>query len=428
MRRPDADRIVQAVARTGSLRQAAVALHVPYSTLHGWIQATPGLEEKITEARRGAQAPRPSRSQGEQPRVDVRPAQGKASFTTAPAPKLGDLDTLMRERGLDPADWEITNATLNEWDAPVSGGGTQKMRQLKVNLRRKIALQLLSPGRSIPALSRAKAKRDARKPKLIVVEGDHQVPYHDPKLHRASIEFLGLVKPDGHVFLGDTLDFPTISRHPDHPAAMATPQECVDQGTRLLRDKREATPDDCWAVKIRGNHDDRLAQEQLNRAERTHGLAPGAWDEEEQVDAFSLRRLLHLDRLGVRYGIDPRGWQHDEVVLVPGPEGLVVRHGLVTGANTAGRTLRKLGRSVIVGHDHSKETAWWLDPSVDSLRQAVVAGTMSRNDEVFPHFTVKPDWHQGFVTATIWPDGRFIIEHAHYFAGALYWRSERIAA
>lgn len=429
MRRPDPQRIVETVARTGSIRKAAPALGVPRSTLQDWITDM-SLEEKIQEARARHRAGRPTAApaaKGESPRTTVRADKGEATFVTKPSPQLGDMDALMRERGLDPSEWEVVTATLNEWDGPIAGGGVQTMRQLKVNLRHRVSLEILSPARDIAPLKRAAAKRNDRKPSLIVVEGDHQVPYHDPKLHAASLSFLAAQDPDGHVFLGDTLDLPTISRHPDHPAAVATPQECLDQGTLLLREKREAAPR-AWAKKLEGNHDARLATEQLTRAERTYGLRPGAWGDEEQVDAFSLRRLLHLDRLEIEHVTDIRGWQHGEVVLVPGPEGLVVRHGFVTGANTAGRTMRKLGRSAIVGHDHGKEHHWWLDPSAESLRQAMVAGTMSRNDEVFPHFTVKPDWHQGFVTATIWPGGRFVLEHAYYFDGALYWRDQRIAA
>jgi hypothetical protein len=122
---------------------------------------------------------------------------------------------------------------------------------------------------------------------------------------------------------------------------------------------------------------------------------------------------------------DPRGWEHGEIELVPGGNGLVVRHGFVTGANTAAKTLAKLGRSIIVGHAHGREHHWRLVYPKKRVQQGVVAGTMSRNDATFPHFAINPNWHQGFVTVERWPDGTFVIEHAVYQNNALYWRDRR---
>jgi hypothetical protein len=143
----------------------------------------------------------------------------------------------------------------------------------------------------------------------------------------------------------------------------------------------------------------------------------------EDVPALRLRRLLQLDALGVVLVEDPRGWQHGEVELVPGLGGLVVRHGWITGHNTAERSMKRRGRSLIVGHDHKRDHSYWLDPSAELEREAAVLGTMSRaRDEVFPHFAVCDEWTQGFATLTVWPDGSFAIEHARYRNGRLYWR------
>lgn len=337
---------------------------------------------------------------------------------------LPDGEALARSRGFDLDEWEIVGARVNEWEGPIKGGGIRTFHQLRVQLRKKISLTMLSPAVHVPAVlpNRPRTPRQTGGPQIIVIEGDHQAPYEEPALHEASLRFLQDVQPDGHVFLGDTLDFATISRHKDNPVHNATPMESIQQGYNILRAKREAAPN-AWAVKLPGNHDWRLASEQLLRAERTYGIRP-ADDGTPQEDAFSINRLLHLEALGIKYVEDKRGWEHGEFEITPE---LVVRHGWLTGHNTGGRTLEKLGRTVIVGHTHGKEHVFKLqygsgDPK---LIQAVVAGTMSRLD--FP-YAVKPNWHQGYVVATVWPDGKHYIDHAIWDDGALYWRGDRWSA
>ena len=159
-----------------------------------------------------------------------------------------------------------------------------------------------------------------------------------------------------------------------------------DAGIRVVFDRRGYRPSlslDGFEAKLLKPQN---IVEMLHAGSRDIGFAGADW----------------VAELGVELVEDLRGWQHAEVELVPGRGGLVVRHGFVTGHNTAGRTLAKLGRSVIVGHDHSKASAYKLDYPERLLLQAHVAGTMSLCDETWPHFAVEPDWHQGLVTATIW--------------------------
>lgn len=422
--KPEPANLRAAYAQAGSVRGAAALLGIPESTLRGHMRRDP-------ELRLAAQ---PAQAAEREPAGTTLHADGSVTVVSRASENLGDVSDLLLDAGLDPADWVVLTATISRWEALAHGGGEDgeprvvTLRQRKVTFRRKADLALLSPAVHAPKVKRGKLPRKpSDRSELIVVEGDHQAPYHDPDLHAASVAALRDMRPVAHVFLGDTIDLPTVSRHADHPAAMATPQECVQAGYEILRDKAEAAPN-ARRVKLKGNHDWRIESEVLSRAERLYGLSP-ADDGTEQEHIFSVRRLLHLDALGVELVEHRLGWQHAEVELVPGPEGLVVRHGFATGHNTAGRTLAKLGRSVIVGHDHTKATAYRLDPVMYGqhrpLRVAAVAGTMSLVGGAFPHFTVNPDWHPGFVTVERWPDGRFVVEHAVWQAGSLFWRDKR---
>lgn len=395
-----------------SRREVAEALGVPESSLRYHLN--------------GRQRASGAAAEPEQVTVDVK--GDEATVTGPEGTTPNQVLELIRENGLDPDDWVIVGTRLNKWDGPVKGGGKQALRQVRVDLKRKIAVQLVSPASHYPEVLRpapALARARVNEPDLIVVEGDHQVPYHDPRLHVASLGFLADVRPTEGVINGDLTDFPTISKYADHPAAMAAVQESIQTSVEVLRDKVEASPATRWQ-KLKGNHDWRVEGELLLRAERLHGVAPATLPgEDEQIPALSLIRLLRLRELGIELVEHQKGWEHGEIELVPGPAGLVVRHGFYTGKGVAARSLDRLGRSVIVNHNHTKEHIFRLDNGLNVLRQAVVGGTMSRNDAVFPHFAVEPDWHQGFVVVARWRDGRFQVEHAVYHDGTLTWRDKR---
>src|SRR5262249_6869317 len=145
-------------------------------------------------------------------------------------------------------------------------------------------------------------------PKLAVIESDHHVPYHNAALDAAATKMVADLQPSYWGSLGDTGDYPTISRHADHPSQMAAVQECVDGTYALLRRRREA----CLSMTmqmLKGNHDWRLESELLLRAERMYGIRPAGDD----TPALSLRRLLHLDALGVELVEHPLGWEHAEL-------------------------------------------------------------------------------------------------------------------
>lgn len=347
-----------------------------------------------------------------------------ATLVTKPLRKAATVDSIIREWGLDPAEWLVADVRPNQWEALGPGGEILTLRQLKFSLRRIVSLEILSPATHVPDLVRPKKVRvSVKEPDVIVVEGDHQIPYADPELDACVNQLVTVLQPQEHVFLGDTLDYPTISRFPDHPAAMATPQECVNEGYAMLRRRADAAPN-AVRKKLEGNHDARPAKELLSRAERLYGLAPAG----EVEPALSHRRLLHLDRLGVELVTDIRGWEHAIVELVPGRDGLEVRHGFVTGQNTAKKTLAKVGRSFICGHVHESETQLKLDYPEKVLRWAHINGSMCRNDGVFPHFQVHPEWNQGCTVVSRWRDGKFNIERATFDDGALYWRGQRYTA
>jgi hypothetical protein len=352
---------------------------------------------------------------------------GLSATATLPAgADLSDIPALLRARGLEPDDWVVERVTVNEWEALAYGGGpggearTVTLHQLKVNLLSKRVVVTAATEvrqRPVPEL----VDRDPAEPRLVVVCGDDQAPYQDERLHEVLCRWLEEVRPDAGVFTGDTMDFPTISRHQDRVNWAASAQECVDTGYRLLAERVDASPGTRW-VKLRGNHDWRLESELMGRAERMAFLSPALRPgEEREPHLYSVRRLLHLDELNVELaGVEGEDWRFGEVTLA---SGLVVRHE----PPNIGKSLR-LNRTVVAGHTHRQSLRSWTtyDDQGDQLVRSVVeAGCMCRTDPAGLGYAVDPDWQGGWATVTIWPDGTHLAELAEWRRGNLIWRGER---
>lgn len=344
-----------------------------------------------------------------------------ATVVTDKDAEMADVFALMERRGLDPDEWIVDRATVNEWEAQGPEGTTVPLHQLKVSLVKRASVLLVVPATHVPKLVKPKPrKRSASRPEVVVVEADHHAPYHDEDLDAAMTALVAELQPDQHIFAGDLGDYPTISKHVDHPAAMASPQECVEASYHILRRRREAAPN-ARARMLLGNHDWRPRAEMLARAERLDNLRPAT----EDIPLMDLRRALQLPALDVELVEDPRGWEHADIELVPGRDGLIVRHGFITGENTAKKTLDKAGRTVLYAHKHERAMYCRLDYPERVQRQAVGMAAMCRNDVVFPHYAKAPNWQQGGCVVSIWPDQTFQIEHAEWTGKHLIYRGQR---
>lgn len=331
-------------------------------------------------------------------------------------------EDLMEERGLDPKDWEVVSMTVNEWDSPTG----DVMRQLKVQLRRIVPLDIVAPARPEGQRYVASKRQAGPEPKKVVLVGDQQAPFHDPDLHESFCEFLYDYQPDEGVLIGDTIDLPDISRHPNNPEQDATVQECIDAGYLILRDYRDASAPTQWK-KLAGNHDERLRRIVVDKIERIYGLrraeVPGA---EIELPVMDVGHLLRLDELDIEF-VRPNGdYEHAQIKLSPH---LAARHGWIIrkgSGSSALATLEHLGFSVVVGHTHRQSLVHKTRHDINGESSTLAAcetGCMCLADGL--GYAVSPDWQQGFATAEIWEDGTFKLDLATYVNGNLYYRDKR---
>lgn len=356
-------------------------------------------------------------------RPGVRVSGDQAVVVSDVSPDLGDIETLISERGLSPRDWDVKQAILNEWDSNLGNGEVGKLRQLKITLARKTPVHFVFPAVEVkPRVFKPKKKAGKRSVNLLV--GDQHAPFHDRQMHEAFCRFAQWLDPDRLVNLGDVGDYGTISRFRDNVAWDRPVQECVDSSHSILADYRSAT--DAEIVMLKGNHDWRLETELLARAERMYGIKPAEIPGSEQVPAYSLRHLLHLDALGISLVEPERAgdeYQHAELWLSPG---LVAIHGKHV-KNGAEHHAESIGASTITGHTHKLKhthiTRWENDRR--RTLDCVEAGT-AREISVSVGYANRPKSQNGVVVATVF-DGGHQVELVPFQDGAFLFRGERYA-
>jgi predicted phosphodiesterase len=374
-----------------------------------------------------------TRINGDDAEAATKPKQRARHMSEAPV--LDDPDTMLRDRGLDPDEWEITSMGVNEWDGPQKDGTVVTYYQAKFSCkRRKPLCELLPPRADGPrrkSVNRTPVKNEAQ---LIIIVGDHQAPFHDERLHELTCQWLEANQPHRGVHLGDLTDLPDISRHPDDPDNIAVANECLQSGYNILRDMTDSSPATDWEL-MPGNHDERLRRYVIDKAPRIHGLKRVDAEDSFGEVVHDISFLMRLDELGIDY-IDPRGpYDLAQVTL---SQNLAVRHGWITspkGGQSAYKSLEKTGYSILVGHTHRQAIVQHSVPEINGkMRQLLAAeiGCMCRvddtrnsDDRMFPSYTPMADWQQGFATASVWPDGKFHIELATYVNGVLMWAGQR---
>ncbi len=399
---PDDDDIVGLVRQHGTIIAVARHLGIPEPTFSAHVGKR-GLRALCHDAAREHKA--------------GTAAQTRPHVTSEDPKEWGDLETLLKNRGLRPQDWTIVGARVNEW---------AEHRQLRVDL--KPAVEFLLPARADGWKAPPKVHRKQHPGgKLVALFGDHHAPHHDPELHRAVCEWLRAHQPDEWIVLGDILDLDAVSRHRHNPEWSRSAQECVDAGYSILRAYVQASPNSGRRM-IRGNHEDRLRNAALDNLKAVHGLTQGRVDgEPSRVPVLSIRHLLRLDELDVDLGSEDGEYAFDQVQITPE---LAARHGWIarkgSGASALA-TIDHLRYSVVIGHTHRQSIVHHTAHSIDGRPRVLLgaeAGTLAKIAGGLG-YSCSPDWQQGFATATVYPDGKFKLDLATWVDGTLLWRDWR---
>lgn len=357
---------------------------------------------------------------------------GSKTITSPPIQGLADVtdaEAYLRARWNLPADkWGVRPVLVNEWEANAGGGEIMRLGQVKGTFYPLVALSAILPapakwtGPKYHHVSRNLYRNGATHQILVV--GDDQAPYNDERLTAATVMAIQCIQPAEIAHVGDLCDYTNISKHKDHAVVKAAVDDCTNAGVAILAGMRAAAPSARFRI-LAGNHDVRPLTELLLRAERMAdihvGMLPG---ETERRRVLDMRELWRLNDLGIEYVEDPRGWEHAELDLVPGPRGLAAVHGTLTGKDVARRTMEKIGRSVIMGHTHGPEEHSVWNKTIGFEMRSYVLGCQCEvrggGGKSFPTFAPRDGWLQGGGLVTVYADGEWVFERMRWNGESLF--------
>lgn len=407
---------IKQLAADGSTNAEIVAV---LRDQHGLVTSEASIRRAKKRAGFAPKSPADRTGSKRQPALAV-----NGDVATAISPVTGvpmSIEELMALYKLDPEEWEPEAPIASWWGDPAA-----PKYQLKVKFNRKKEVSFVVPARITGDYIAPKIRKSiSRQPKIHLLIGCQQAPYEDRKMHAAFLSMIDDLKPHGLVAMGDTMDLPTVSKHADDEVWNASAQRCVDTGYRLLRDYRMAH-ESMEMFALRGNHDDRLKNEMLLRAERLHGIRPGKLeDEAPQRALMSLENMLRLDELGIEL-VEPSG-RYVHAQLNIGNVALI--HGNKTGPNAPMREIGRSIHSICQAHTHTQSIGKKVIYDIDGGRRTLTAVEIGTATQVKGGlgYAVKPDWINGGGVLLTHEDGTQNIELFEWDEKHIIWRDKLYA-
>lgn len=246
---------------------------------------------------------------------------------------------------------------------------------------------------------------------------DDYDPFHDEQAMNVAMQIVAKLQPDVIVNLGDLVDLPEFSRHPQEPGFARTTQRSIDRAHSWLAQQRASSPD-AEIVLLEGNHDRRLEKSIVQNSQSAFGLqranVPKSWP------VLSLPFLLRMDELNIQYleGYPANiYWINDGLACIHG-------HKARSGGSTAAAVVGDERSSIIFGHIHRIEMQHQTRRVRSGSRSNLAAcpGCLCRVDGAVPGFKASTDiygrpvqswenWQQGIAVVYYEEgDGPFHVE------------------
>lgn len=348
-----------------------------------------------------------------------KPATGAVTFTVDAedlASSPWTPDALLKSHGLDVEKWQVVRVRANRY-----GREDDPNVQLRIDAEPiEAPIEIPNPEDYAPIPIRKRPKKDSGAPETVLIVGDHHAPHHSRPFHRCLTEWLRDEFEAGAIdrieVNGDLLDASGpagggLTRHEVIPGSGYdnSLNEGLDAAFGILRDYRDACPDPD-AVRIvlkRGNHDERIEKALLsNGVAALYRVRPANREGEEEVPALSLRRLLHLDVLGVDY-ID-ENWERAESRI---NHRLTTVHGFTTSKAAAKTMLDGLSGSSLQGHTHRLSLLYRTTrhPDGPEVRVAGEVGCAAEISDGLGYGNPAKDWQNAAMVAKVWPGGDFAL-------------------
>lgn len=253
--------------------------------------------------------------------------------------------------------------------------------------------------------------------------GDTQIYYamHEDSLYPIHDEaamfcFRGIAKarqPDNLVNLGDTVDFPTVSKYPDSSNRFDAPglmQKSIDRAHRYWAELGADVPH-ANKFEVDSNHTIRVDRVAVNSLKQFYGLRR-AGEDKEDYPFLTYAWLMNFKAIGVEF---TSGYGAAELTLF---DDLIAFHGRESRSNgsTAHMESKKNpGLSTVRGHDHRYQVHTTTDRGGNYRYHVVVPALCDIWGKVDGYHSVidamgKPvrrsqGWQQGIVEMDRYDDG-----------------------
>lgn len=218
-------------------------------------------------------------------------------------------------------------------------------------------------------------------PSSLIVISDVHFGVEDPEAWEFTLQLLGLFEPDLFLYLGDLLEFESLSRYLKKPSVMLT------LGGEILKFRQETLRLKELMGKpilfLPGNHEDRLERYLASKAPELSSL-----QEQEilQDQPLSLSSLLGFKKIGVREVEDKRNLKFGKLNFIHG-------HELALSSKFPARSLlEKASTNIFFGHVHKADRAFHI--SWD--RETIGSWSNPCLRSLDPDWDSNPQWQQGF--------------------------------
>lgn len=268
-----------------------------------------------------------------------------------------------------------------------------------------LLIQQAKPTKITPT-RRSKPKRPDQ---LTLAVPDAQIPFQDERAMALAQVAIRELMPDNVVFLGDMLDFPSLSRFEQRPEWAGQVQESLDRNHEMLARTRANAPD-ANLYYLYGNHEDRLQKHMVKNNAELLGIKRA--NAEKELGVMTLEFLLRMKELEVQAVPGyPNGhlWLEDHLVMLHGNK------ARQNGSTSLEYLKENPHVNTVHGHSHRAEIQWRTTPTRNGHVQRFAAspGTLADISGNVPSYHSTIDEHGAVVPrAENWQQSVLGVEHS----------------
>jgi hypothetical protein len=193
----------------------------------------------------------------------------------------------------------------------------------------------------LPLRGRGRPRTTAPEIRRTVLSTDWHCPQHDSAAFGTLLNFIGDIRPDYHIVLGDVLDLPSLSTFLKDPALEGRTEEAIAAANAMLDQLHAASPTTITKI-VFGNHDYRLTKSLWMTPE----ILPFVTKGKQPVELLS--EVLSLNDRQIDWYDYREVYDH---------YGFALTHGEAAGLNSAKKELETHSVSGASGHVHA--TRYW---------------------------------------------------------------------